>query len=146
MPSNPYHTALTSRLQGITGLGSDALNRAQQMQQVRQQSASDFAPTVGGGTSGGSANHAQLIAFGKELQKMGYSVGENPAFGNGRVGTHSKNSRHYSGNAIDVNFGAGTSKAEQDKLKIAVALSKKYGLNSIFMAPGHYNHAHFDVR
>src|SRR5690606_30800115 len=42
-----------------------------------------------------------IVRLGKKLQTMGYQVGQHPAFG--RVGTHSRGSLHYSGDAIDVN-------------------------------------------
>jgi len=153
MAVNPYHESLLNRLQLIQGIGSDALQRQQQMV-MRQRQQPSFSPMQEGGGDGGfqpagnfkPGTREALIAFGKQLQGMGYTVGENPAFGNGRVGKHSTHSRHYSGNAIDVNAGAGTSPQEQAKLRAILGLAKKYGLNSIFMQPGHYNHAHFDVR
>lgn len=85
-----------------------------------------------------------LIAFGRQAESLGYRVAENPHFGTGRVGTHSKNSRHYSGRAVDINWAAGTSKKEQDMLRLLIPLSQQYGLRNIFMQPGHYGHAHFD--
>ena len=43
-----------------------------------------------------------IVEFGKELQKYGLNIGENPAFGSGKVGKHSPGSYHYAGKAIDV--------------------------------------------
>lgn len=43
-----------------------------------------------------------IVDLGKEAQKYGWIVGENPNFGTGRVGTHSPGSYHYSGKAIDI--------------------------------------------
>ena len=43
-----------------------------------------------------------VVDLGRAFQKYGLKVGENPAFGSGRVGTHAPGSHHYSGNAIDV--------------------------------------------
>jgi len=45
-------------------------------------------------------NEYSIVDIGKELQKYGLRVGENPAFG--KVGKHAPNSYHYSGKAIDV--------------------------------------------
>lgn len=41
-----------------------------------------------------------IVDIGKELQKYGLRVGENPAFG--KVGKHAPKSYHYAGQAIDV--------------------------------------------
>ena len=41
-----------------------------------------------------------IVDIGKELQKYGLRVGENPAFG--KVGKHAPKSYHYGGQAIDV--------------------------------------------
>jgi phage-related protein len=97
---------------------------------------------IAGPTGGGSGD--KLVAFGKWLQSQGYSVSEHPAFGGVTSGGHTNGSRHYSGRAIDVNAGSGTSKAEQQKLAAIIDDAHRAGLRSIFMAPGHYNHAHFD--
>jgi hypothetical protein len=43
-----------------------------------------------------------IIDLGKAAQKYGWVVGENPAFGSGRVGTHAPGSYHYSGKALDI--------------------------------------------
>jgi len=43
-----------------------------------------------------------IVDVGKFLQQYGWNVGENPAFGSGRVGVHAPGSYHYSGKAIDV--------------------------------------------
>lgn len=107
------------------------------------------APFVRGGEGGvtgggGGGTRAGLIAFGRWLQKRGYDVTENPAFG-GVHGGHSKDSQHYRGNAIDVNHGAGTSAREQRFLRQIIPEGHRRGLRSRFMVAGHYNHAHFDL-
>jgi hypothetical protein len=89
---------------------------------------------------GGGGSGAGLVAFGRWLQEMGYTVAEHPAFGG--VGTHSPGSAHYSGRAIDVNRGAGTSSREQAYLSKIIGPAHAAGFKTIFMAPGHYNHAH----
>ena len=43
-----------------------------------------------------------IVDFGKAAQQYGWVVGENPAFGTGRVGGHAPGSYHYSGKAIDI--------------------------------------------
>jgi hypothetical protein len=43
-----------------------------------------------------------IVDVGRFLQKYGWNVGENPAFGSGRVGGHAPGSYHYGGQAIDV--------------------------------------------
>jgi hypothetical protein len=43
-----------------------------------------------------------IVDLGKAAQQYGWVVGENPAFGSGRVGTHAPGSYHYSGKAVDI--------------------------------------------
>jgi hypothetical protein len=43
-----------------------------------------------------------IVDFGKAAQQYGWVVGENPAFGTGRVGGHAPGSYHYSGKAVDI--------------------------------------------
>jgi hypothetical protein len=43
-----------------------------------------------------------IVDIGKEAQRRGWVVGENPAFGTGRVGGHAPGSYHYSDQAIDI--------------------------------------------
>lgn len=94
-----------------------------------------------GGALGGGGSGTGLVAFGRWLQARGFSVGEHPAFG-GVSPVHVRGSAHYSGRAIDVNKGAGTSSREQAYLRPIVAIARGKGFKTIFMAPGHYNHAH----
>jgi hypothetical protein len=97
---------------------------------------------IGGFLGGGGGSGAGLVAFGRWLQEMGYTVTEHPAFGGVTYGAHVKNSAHYAGRAIDVNHGAGTSRAEQEWLAKIIGPAHQSGFKTIFMAPGHYNHAH----
>lgn len=60
-----------------------------------------------------------LIEIGRALQAAGYQVGENPAFG-GVHPVHAKNSYHYLGRAIDVNWPGGGS-GELDRLQSVYA-------------------------
>jgi len=43
-----------------------------------------------------------VVDLGKAAQQYGWVVGENPAFGTGRVGGHAPGSYHYSGKALDI--------------------------------------------
>lgn len=157
-----YDAAIRRRLGVINDMGASATGFAQQAA-VRRPTYDGGAtmrqPVYGGGQTmrqpggnysgaggpqyrGPKGNQTALIAFGRWLQSQGYTVGENPAFG--RVGTHSKGSRHYSGRAIDVNRGAGTSRREQAYLDKIAKYAALYGLRTIWRKPGHFNHAHFD--
>lgn len=49
------------------------------------------------------SNVAALVALGRRLQRLGWLVGEHPAFG-GVGGMHDPRGYHYSGQAIDVNW------------------------------------------
>jgi hypothetical protein len=103
-----------------------------------------YAGSQGGGKqTGPNGTRAGLIAFGRWLQARGYDVSEHPAFGG--VGRHGTDSQHYRANAIDVNHGAGTSAREQAFLRQIIGEGHRRGFRSIFMSPGHYNHAHFDL-
>ncbi len=123
IPTNP---AYRSRAQGLLAKAAGAIG------------------LKGGGTFGGSvvealgpydiapfsydANHAGAnshwhigtttsdvaVAIGKQIQRMGFSVSEHPAFGG--VGTHSSGSLHYSGRAIDANSAADETQAETRRI------------------------------
>lgn len=142
-----YDAAIRRRLSLVDQMGAGANNYARQaaMRQPTSYGGGSSAGQSGGPNYNGSRGSQQsLIAFGKWLQGQGFRVSENPAFGNGRVGTHTKGSRHYSGRAIDVNFAPGTSRREQEALDRIVGYASKYGLRTIWRKPGHFNHAHFD--
>jgi hypothetical protein len=84
-----------------------------------------------------------LIDFGRLLQSMGFRVGEHPAFG-GVNPVHMKNSLHYSGRAIDVNWAPGTSAAEQRAIDNIVPLAIERGLGVIWRVKNHFGHAHVE--
>jgi hypothetical protein len=100
--------------------------------------AEGYGPYVGTATSGSAA----LVAFGHTLQAMGARVSEHPAFGGVTPGAHVRGSKHYIGKAIDVNTRPGTSALEQRELAPMAAMAAAAGFQTIFMAPGHYNHLH----
>jgi len=85
-----------------------------------------------------------LVTFGRRLQGMGARVAEHPAFPPLSMTGHGTNSKHYTGDAIDVNTRAGTSALEQRELAPMAALARSAGFRTIFMAPDHYNHLHVD--
>lgn len=85
-----------------------------------------------------------LVAFGRELQRRGFRVGEHPAFG-GVNGRHAPGSEHYKGNAIDVNYGpGGESDIEKRAIDAIVGMAKEHGLRTIWRTAGHFGHVHFD--
>ena len=104
------------------------------------------APMRDGVYNGPRGNQAALIAFGKMIQGLGGRVGENSFFNGGHriTGGHVKGSKHYSDHALDINFGAGTSKREQRLIDKYLPLAAQYGLHSIWRQPGHFNHWHVD--
>jgi hypothetical protein len=100
---------------------------------------------IGGFLGRGGGSSSGLVAFGRWLQSMGYRVAEHPAFGGVTPGAHVKNSQHYIGQAIDVNTRAGTSSIEQAELARIIGPAHTAGFRTIFMAPGHYGHAHISL-
>lgn len=76
-----------------------------------------------------------LIGKGADRSKM-----QHPAFG--PVGEHSKNSRHYRGMAIDVNFPGPNEGAILDSLEPQLRAA---GYNTIWRKKGHYTHMHVSV-
>lgn len=64
----------------------------------------DFPTTAGGGIiEGKGGSKSLLVAIGRELLGRGFQVGEHPAFGGVRP-VHTKDSYHYQGRAIDINW------------------------------------------
>lgn len=98
-------------------------------------------------------DRSKLIAFGKELQALGYSVTEMDEFGGVTAGAHLTSGWHYKqtnegkrGGAIDVNYDGQGQSVETRKLDKAVELGKVRGIQGIiWQSAGHWGHAHFDV-
>ncbi|MBW3654132.1 MAG: hypothetical protein KY433_11240, partial [Actinobacteria bacterium] len=92
-----------------------------------------------------------IIALGRFLQRHGFRVGENAAFGS--VGKHAAGGFHYQyGNrgAIDVNFGCGCGDLygpEVNAIEPIVPKIRELGFNTLWnIAPGdHQDHLHVDV-
>jgi len=111
---------------------------------LRAQYGDDFLEQLRRGALPGFAKGG-LVDFGRLLQQEGFQVGEHPSFGTvHRV--HATNSKHYVGQAIDVNYGpGGESDIEKAAIDRIVGLAKDYGLRTIWRSAGHFNHAHFET-
>lgn len=88
-----------------------------------------------------------LHALRRWLQAQGFRTSEQKGYD--RVGKHSKNSKHYSGEAIDVNWGSGVHEATDPvagpKFDALAAQLKAAGYGVIWRAKGHYGHLHVDT-
>lgn len=89
-----------------------------------------------------------IVALGKRIRRMGYQVGEHPAFG-GVAPVHSKNSYHYRNQALDINadYGAAHSRhgGEMAALDALNKILRREGWRTIWRAPNHYDHLHVDT-
>ena len=88
-----------------------------------------------------------IISAGKWWEARGARVGEHPHWG--PVGRHSPNSQHYTGNAIDVNYGPGGQNATETKFFDANVAAFKAAFPWAFVlwkAAGHFDHLHADNR
>ena len=89
-----------------------------------------------------------IVALGKYLQGQGIQVSENPAFGGVDPDAHSKNSRHYKGQAIDLNIVSGDDSqnpqaaAKFDALKPQLEAA---GYNVLWRVKDHFDHMHVSV-
>ena len=93
----------------------------------------------GGGQLGNVSNIVQL---GRALQRMGYAVGEHPAFG-GVAPVHSENSYHYRGMAIDVNADSMPGGEEAALTRLYNMLKGDPGVvELLWQVPDHYDHLH----
>lgn len=83
-----------------------------------------------------------IVALGRELQREGFAVGENPAFG-GVHPVHAPHSYHYSGQAIDVNADnfPGGEKAALDKLYARLKHLRGV-VELLWQVPNHFDHLH----
>ena len=88
-----------------------------------------------------------IVDIGKELEKYGLRIGENPAFGSGKVGKHAPNSHHYYGEAIDVtDWRPGK---WQERTKGLSERAKQLGVFTEALGPGdkgHDTHVHLALR
>lgn len=81
-----------------------------------------------------------IVPLGHELQAEGYMVGEHPAFG-GVAPVHVPNSRHYIGQALDINAD-GRPGGEASWLDRLAPRLRALGWFVIWRAPGHFDHLH----
>lgn len=110
-------------------------------------------PAASATTSAGSGiprndtnDQTAIVRLGRYLQTQGINVSENSAFGS--VGEHSRNSRHYSDRAIDLNIVSGRdadnpqAAARFDALKPQLEAA---GYSVLWRTAGHYDHMHVSV-
>lgn len=94
---------------------------------------------AGGGSVGGTLSDAA-----RWLQKHNVRITEFKKWGQ-RVGTHSRNSQHYTGNAFDANAGPGGENATEKGIfdRLAPKVRDKFpNLKVLWRVPGHHNHMH----
>ena len=106
---------------------------------LRGESLARFRPE---GYAGGG-----IINAGKWWEQRGARVSEHPYWGS--VGRHSPNSQHYSGNAIDVNYGPGGTNATEQRFFDANIAAFKAAFPWAFVlwrVKNHFNHLHADNR
>lgn len=94
----------------------------------------------------------------KKLKEFGWTPGEHPEVGTGRVGKHSPGSYHYSGQAIDVTrqgpdmsaaYAGGPKRSWQDLTGELKYRAKKSGLFTEVLGPGdpgHSTHTHLALK
>lgn len=79
-----------------------------------------FGGGVGAGNLGGG-----LVSLGQSLQAQGFRVGGHPNFGGVTQGAHAAGSYHYIGRAIDINWGAGGTSAEEMSVLTGLGMKLK---------------------
>jgi hypothetical protein len=100
-----------------------------------------------------------IVDVGKFLERYGWKVGENPAFGSGKVGKHAPTSYHYGGQAIDVTVPHGKDLAPayeggkpipwQQRTGELSWRAKKAGIFTEALGPGdkgHETHVHLALK
>ena len=96
-----------------------------------------------GGSLGVIPNGPQdLVDIGHRMQQQGFDVSEHPMFG-GVHPVHVKNSYHYKGRAIDVNWNpAAQEDGKLEKLDEWLKKNVKGIVELLWHVPGHFNHLH----
>lgn len=95
-----------------------------------------------GGKTGGLGHPGNIVALGHALQRMGYSVGENPAFG-GVHPVHVANSWHYKGLALDVNADGWPGGEAKGLDRLYSMLKGLPGvIELLWRVPNHFDHLH----
>ena len=124
--------------------GRGALNYINQTGNLPGLSTGGFVP-VPGYAKGGSVGTLSDAA--RWWKRKGARITEFKAWGQ-RVGTHSRNSLHYSGRAFDANYGPGGENATEKSFfdRLIPTFRKEFPkIGVIWRRPGHHNHAHFDT-
>lgn len=85
-----------------------------------------------------------IVALGHSLQKQGYQVSENPAFG-GVHPVHAPGSYHYKGQALDINADGRGQAYENQRLDTLAARLKKAGWHILWRVADHFDHLHVDT-
>ncbi len=110
------------------------------MQEAHHQAPPPVPGGAPGADPGGSGGN--IVAVGRRMQSMGYSVGEHPSFG-GVAPVHTKNSYHYRGRAVDVNwYPASAEPAKLDYLHGWIRQNVSPITELLWRTKGHYGHLH----
>lgn len=99
-------------------------------------------PQQGPATAPGEIPKNDIVALGNYLIGKGAERHKMQHHAFGPVGEHSKNSRHYRGMAIDVNFPGPNEGAILDALEPQLRAA---GYNTIWRKKGHHTHMHVSV-
>ena len=124
--------------------GRGVLNYINQTGNLPGLSTGGFVP-VPGYAKGGSVGTLSDAA--RWWKRKGARITEFKAWGQ-RVGTHSRNSLHYSGRAFDANYGPGGENATEKSFfdRLIPTFRKEFPkIGVIWRRRGHFNHAHFDT-
>jgi hypothetical protein len=88
---------------------------------------------------------SDIVAIGRRIEAMGYTVSEHPQFG-GVHPVHTSNSYHYSGRAIDVNwYPAAEEPGRLDQLYDWIRANVPAIRELLWRRPGHYDHLHLAI-
>ena len=147
----PYRSAAAGTPTTATSVAGDpvyaSLFPKDQLATLANQQKNDGTPSFGQAPP-------TLIALAKKLQRKGFDVSELEGFEcvEGISSGHATNSKHYSGNAMDVNYyGGGKWESEPEALNwLAKWLNKRYDPDELFHpgydpVGGHDSHLHFGL-
>lgn len=93
----------------------------------------------------GTPPTSDIVAVGRRIEAMGYHVSEHPQFGGVRP-VHSRNSYHYVGRAIDVNwYPAADEPAKLDQLYAWIRANVPAYKELLWRTTAHYDHLHLAI-
>lgn len=96
--------------------------------------------------SGNLAGTGNLVALGHALERMGYLVGEHPAFGGVAPGVHDPGGYHPLGRAIDVNWANVTQEpARLDRIHGPLSRNPNV-VELLWREEDHYDHLHLAMQ